>query len=111
MRDLTIIKTQTGKSSNAWKQKKGLPGIIKNWGHAWFASRIPAVNNYCYRRMGVKIGKGVQIMPDIRMEIFFPELIEIGDNVVIGQETFFTCHEFNVSYYLFLTILNYIFVL
>ena len=96
MRNIEIIKVQNGTSNKAWKQKKSSLGVIKNWFFAWLASRIPFINKKCYKAMGVKIGKNVQIMPDIRMEIFFPEGIEIGDNVVIGQETFIAAHEFNV---------------
>jgi acetyltransferase-like isoleucine patch superfamily enzyme len=97
MRKLTILKTKNGLSSNAWKTKKHSTKIFKNWLLAWLASRMPGNSKlFFYKKMGVKIGKNVQIMPDVRMEIFFPELIEIKDNVVIGQETFITAHEFNV---------------
>ena len=96
MRNIQIIQTKNGKSSEAWKQKKSSLVVIKNWLLAWTASRLPFINKTCYKAMGIKIGKNVQIMPDIRMEIFFPEEIEIGDNVVIGQETFIAAHEFNV---------------
>jgi len=96
MRNLTIIKTSAGESSNAWKKKKSGLTITKNWILAWLASRIPgSTKNFFYKLMGIKIGKNVQIMPDVRMEIFFPEEIIIGDNVVIGQETFIAAHEFN----------------
>ncbi|MDD3084167.1 MAG: acyltransferase [Candidatus ainarchaeum sp.] len=97
MRDLTILKTFSGESSNAWKTKKSSLIIFKNWFCAWIASRLPGkAKLFFYKKMGVRIGKNVQIMPDVRMEIFFPEEIEIGDNVVIGQETFISAHEFNV---------------
>jgi acetyltransferase-like isoleucine patch superfamily enzyme len=97
MRDITIIKTAFGKSGEAWKQKKSVSKVTKNWFCAWLASRMPGkTNQFFYKKMGIKIGKNVQIMPDVRMDIFFPELIEIGDNVIVGQETFFACHEFNV---------------
>ncbi len=97
MRKLVILKTKKGRSSDAWKTKKHPIKIFKNWLLAWIASRMPGnAKLFFYRRMGIKIGKNVQIMPDVRMEIFFPEEIEINDNVVIGQETFITAHEFNV---------------
>jgi len=98
MRNITIIKTKTGKSSLGWKNKKSTFTVTKNWVFAWLAQKMPGDGNqYFYKLMGVTIGKNVQIMPGVRMEIFFPELISIGDNVVIGQEVFIACHEFNVT--------------
>jgi len=97
MRNITIIKTILGESSVGWKQKKSTLTVTKNWLFAWLAGKMPGTSNqFFYKKMGIKIGKNVQIMPGIRMDIFFPELITIDDNVVIGQETFITCHEFNV---------------
>ena len=98
MRNIKIIKTEKGKSSLGWQKKKSGLSVIKNWLLAWIAGKTPGKGNqYWYKLMGIKIGKNVQLMPGIRMDIFFPELIEIGDNVVIGQEAFIACHEFNVS--------------
>ena len=98
MRNITIIKTKVGESSLGWKQKKSSIHVTKNWVLAWLACKVPGKSNqFFYKKMGVKIGKNVQIMPGVRMEIFFPELITINDNVVIGQETFIACHEFNVT--------------
>ena len=98
MRNITIIKTTFGKSSVGWKQKKSVTSVTKNWILAWLAGKMPGRSNqFFYKKMGIKIGKNVQIMPGIRMDIFFPELLTINDNVVIGQETFIACHEFNVT--------------
>jgi len=102
MRELTIIKTKRGKSAEAWKEKKSSFCVAKNWLFGILASRLPGnAKLFLYKKMGIKIGRNVQIMPDVRMEIFFPELLEIGDNVVIGQESFIACHEFNVHEFRF----------
>ncbi|MBT4192045.1 MAG: acyltransferase [Candidatus Diapherotrites archaeon] len=98
MRNITKISTQLGKSALGWKTKKSSLGVTKNWILGSLAARLPGDTKiWFYKKMGIKIGKHVQIMPDVRMEIFFPELIKIGDNVVVGQEAFFACHEFNVN--------------
>lgn len=98
MRNLTIIKTKKGKSARAWQKKKNIISVLKNWFLAWIASHLTEnLNQFFYRSMGIKIGKNVQIMPDTKMEIFFPENITIGNNVVIGQDCFIAGHEFNVS--------------
>jgi acetyltransferase-like isoleucine patch superfamily enzyme len=99
MRNLTIIKTPFGKSSMAWTQKKNFFRVTLNW----FLCRVADIftftqkKQFLYRLMGVKIGKNVQIMPNVFLDIFFPELITIEDNVVIGMDAFVSCHEFNPS--------------
>jgi acetyltransferase-like isoleucine patch superfamily enzyme len=50
-----------------------------------------------YRAIGMRIGKGVSIGLGAMFDIFFPELIEIGDNTVIGYNATFIAHEFLVK--------------
>jgi acetyltransferase-like isoleucine patch superfamily enzyme len=98
MRNLTIIKTKKGKSARAWNKKKRIHSVVKNYILAWLASHLTEnFNQYFYKLAGIKIGKNVQIMPEVKMEIFFPENITIGNNVVIGQDAFLAGHEFNVN--------------
>ena len=47
--------------------------------------------------MGLSIGANAQVMPDQKIDIFFPENISIGENSIVGQDCFFACHEFNVD--------------
>lgn len=56
------------------------------------------LKNSLYRRcLGMRIGRnaalGFMVMPDI----FFPHLIGIGDNTIIGYNTTILCHEFLVD--------------
>jgi acetyltransferase-like isoleucine patch superfamily enzyme len=97
MRNLTLIKTEPGKSSYAWTKKKSVVKVVFNWILCRIADLVPFSQKKLalYRLMGVKIGKNVQIMPNVFLDIFFPELITIGDNVVIGLDAFISCHEFN----------------
>ncbi len=98
MRNITVIKTKEGESSKGWMKKKKLHSVLKNWCLSWIAGNLPGQEKqFFYKKMGVKIGKNVQIMPGVMIDIFFPELISIGDNVVVGQEAFIACHEFNVT--------------
>lgn len=96
MRNLTIIKTQLGESSYAWRTVKPLRKVMKNWLLYRLALVAPGKSNlFFYRAMGMKIGKNVQIMPCQIMDIFFPEMITIGDGAVIGMNSMIICHEFN----------------
>ncbi|HAK59821.1 MAG TPA: hypothetical protein DCO77_05485 [Nitrospiraceae bacterium] len=52
-----------------------------------------------YRLIGMKIGKGVFISPDVILDPHFPGLIEIGDYSIIGWGTHLFCHEYSGAAY------------
>ena len=56
-----------------------------------------AVKNFLYRLVGMKIGRHVSIGLLAMFDVFFPELIEIGDNCIIGYNATLICHEFKVD--------------
>lgn len=98
MRDVTKVNSSFGESSYAWMKLKPIHRVMFNWLIAKTASIAPIKSKpFFYRLMGMKIGKNVQIMPDFKVDIFFPELITIGEGCVIGQDAFFACHEFNTK--------------
>lgn len=45
----------------------------------------------------MKVGSNVSVGLEVTFDIFFPELIEIGDNSVIGYGSTILCHEFLVG--------------
>ena len=52
--------------------------------------------NLLYRMIGVKVGRNASVGLGVMLDVFFPEQIEIGDNVVIGYNTTILGHEFLV---------------
>jgi len=52
------------------------------------------LKNWMYRRMGMKVGANVSVGLEVTMDIFFPELIELDDDCIIGYNTTILCHEF-----------------
>ena len=52
-----------------------------------------------YRCIGVRIGKGVFISPDVVIDVHFPHLIEIQDYVVLGYGSRIFAHEFSDTTY------------
>jgi acetyltransferase-like isoleucine patch superfamily enzyme len=60
---------------------------------------LSPVKVFLYRLIGMKIGKGVFLSPDVILDPHFPELIEIGDHAIIGWGTRLFCHEFNGGVY------------
>ncbi len=55
------------------------------------------LKNFFYRLVGVKVGRNVSVGLGAVFDIFFPELIEIGDNSVIGYNATILTHEFMVE--------------
>lgn len=49
--------------------------------------------------MGIRIGNNVSIALEVTMDVFFPQLIEIGDNTIIGYNSTILCHEFLIKEY------------
>ena len=45
------------------------------------------LKNVLYRLIGVKVGKDASVGLGVMLDIFFPDQIEIGENVVIGYNT------------------------
>lgn len=54
------------------------------------------LKNAMYRMIGVKVGERASVGLGVMLDIFFPDQIEIGDNVVIGYNTTILGHEFMV---------------
>jgi acetyltransferase-like isoleucine patch superfamily enzyme len=52
------------------------------------------VKNFLYRLLGVKIGKNASVGLMVMLDVFFPEMIDIGENVIIGYNTTLLGHEF-----------------
>jgi acetyltransferase-like isoleucine patch superfamily enzyme len=56
------------------------------------------IKNSLYKSLlGVKIGEDVAISPDVILDPFFPELIEIGDKTLIGWGARIFTHEFHLD--------------
>ena len=56
---------------------------------------IIRIKNALYRMIGVKIGKNVVIAAYVVLDPFFPELITIEDNVIIGVGVTILTHEYS----------------
>lgn len=48
-----------------------------------------------YRLLGFRIGRGVFLSPGVFLDPHFPELLELGDACIIGQEAILSCHEYS----------------
>jgi acetyltransferase-like isoleucine patch superfamily enzyme len=55
------------------------------------------VKNLLYRAIGIKVGVKVAAGLGVTMDMFFPQLISIGDNSIIGYNTVVLAHEFLIK--------------
>ncbi len=53
----------------------------------------------CMRLMGVKTGEHVSMALEVTVDIFYPELIEIGDNTIVGYGATILAHEYLIDKY------------
>ncbi|GAW93187.1 acyltransferase [Calderihabitans maritimus] len=71
--------------------------VMRNFAVIQFCRYSPSLKlkNILYRNLlGLKIGKNVSVGLMAMFDIFFPELIVLGDNVTIGYNCTILCHEF-----------------
>ncbi|HWG90678.1 MAG TPA: acyltransferase [Candidatus Thermoplasmatota archaeon] len=52
-----------------------------------------------YRLMGARVGRHAAVGLEVTFDIFYPELIEIGDNSIVGFSSTLLCHEYLVKEY------------
>jgi acetyltransferase-like isoleucine patch superfamily enzyme len=88
-----------GNSLQKWYRYRNPLRVIINFLVIWFCKYLPSlrIKNWFYRRIGIKIGKHVSVGLAVTFDIFFPDMIEIGDNCVIGYNTTILCHEFLIK--------------
>ncbi len=53
--------------------------------------------NFLYRLVGIKVGRNAAVALGVTMDFFFPQLIELGENCVIGFNATILTHEFLVN--------------
>ena len=87
-----------GNSLNAWQSRKSPLRVVFNFMIIQSCKYIPflGMKSWLLRRTGMNVGKNVSIGLSAMFDIFFPELIEIGDNTIIGYGSTILCHEFLV---------------
>jgi acetyltransferase-like isoleucine patch superfamily enzyme len=83
------------KSMKRWKEVNSRKKVLKNFLIISLCKVLPDTEwkNRLYRKIGMKIGKSVSLFGS-NFDIFFPELIEIGDGSVVGNKTSILTHEF-----------------
>ncbi|HLD49528.1 MAG TPA: acyltransferase [archaeon] len=92
--------TKTEKNSLVYWTKFASPlKVTRNYLTIWLTKACPSLRlkNFLLKGTGIKIGKYTRIGLDVQFDVFFPELIEIGKNTIIGYNTTILVHEFLIK--------------
>ncbi|MGE5543264.1 MAG: acyltransferase, partial [Bacillota bacterium] len=70
--------------------------VMRNFLIIWMCRYLPfpSWKIVLYRLTGMRVGRHVSVAILATMDLFFPELITIGDNTVIGYNATILTHEF-----------------
>ncbi|MEM2933398.1 MAG: acyltransferase [Methanocellales archaeon] len=82
-----------------WHKVKNPIRVIINFLVIYICRFMPSLRlkNLLYRAIGIKVGRNVAIGLGAMLDIFFPELIEIGENSIIGYNSVILAHEFLIK--------------
>lgn len=73
------------------------------WRSAWAglatAIHSSAVKLAIYRRLGVRIGRGVYLSPGAFLDPFYPHLIELADDSFLGLRCCLLTHEYTATHF------------
>jgi len=79
-----------------WTDAKPVWRVVLNYLLTWVARIAPSlrVRSWALRRLGSTVGSGVSWGLEATPDVFWPELITLGDDVVVGYDSVLLCHEF-----------------
>lgn len=101
MRKVTSFPVQGKNSLQYWTQAVSFWRVVLNFCVIQLCRYLPFLNlkNILYRTLGMKVGKDVSFGLMAMADIFFPQLITIGDNSILGYNSTLLCHEFLIEEY------------
>ncbi|MBI4399753.1 acyltransferase [Candidatus Micrarchaeota archaeon] len=99
MRNYESFKVNNVNSMTLWHKVRNPFVIAFNFVIIETCKYLPslALKRFFYSLIGIKLGKNVSIGLGVMFDIFFPELIEIGDNSIIGYNSLILTHEFLIE--------------
>ncbi len=96
VRRVDIRKFENKNSMWYWTEIKNPLIVARNYVVISICRILPSLKmkNYLLEGLGVKLGKNVAFGLESTIDVFFPELIEIGDNTMLGYGSVILTHEF-----------------
>ena len=79
-----------------WPDAKSPLGLMLNAVLIWIVRYSPSLQfkNWLLRRLGVTVGDGVSLGLTATPDVFFPELITLEADAIVGYDATILCHEF-----------------
>ncbi|MFW6383999.1 MAG: acyltransferase [Halodesulfurarchaeum sp.] len=93
---LTRTPIEDGNALVHWREIKPLHVVTKNYAVVAAMRHSPSLRlkNWSFRRLGMTVGEGVRFALESTPDVFFPELITIDRDVIVGYDATLLCHEF-----------------
>ncbi|PSP73480.1 acetyltransferase [Halobacteriales archaeon QS_3_64_16] len=85
-----------GNSLRAWTEARSPLLVVRNYLVVWLVRVAPSLRlkNWLLRRLGATIGSGVSWGLEATSDVFWPELISVGEDAIVGYDATILCHEF-----------------
>lgn len=101
MRNFKSFKTNTPNSLSKWHQIRNPFRVAFNFIVIAFCKLLASLSlkRFLLRLTGIKIEKNVSIAPGVNFDFFWPELIELKENCLIGYGVTILAHEFLIKEY------------
>ena len=79
-----------------WPEAKSPLRLVVNFLLVWSIRYSPSLRakNWLLRRVGADIGSGVSFGLTATPDVFWPELITVEDDAIVGYDATLLCHEF-----------------
>ncbi len=80
----------------SWPDAKGPLRVVLNYVCIVLARHAPSLRlkNWLLRRIGVTVGTGVSWGLESTPDVFWPELVTVGEDAIVGYDATLLCHEF-----------------
>ena len=84
-----------------WTSIRSPLRVVGNYLVVWLIRIAPSLRlkNWLLRRLGATVGTGVSWGLEATPDVFWPELLTIGDHAIVGYDATLLCHEFLQSEY------------
>lgn len=93
-----LTRFPSGDLNSLWLWRRHVPlwRVVRNFLVIYACRYLPSLSwkIVLYRSLGVRVGEHVSAGLGATLDIFYPELITIGDNTILGYNSVILAHEF-----------------
>jgi len=93
-----LTRYPSGDANSLWVWQRQVPllRVARNFLVVYTCRYLPYLGwkNALYRRLGAHIGRRTAFGLSATLDVFFPELVSVGDDSIIGYNTVILCHEY-----------------